>query len=150
MTNRYRGEVPFTLGNGRTVSLRLTMNILAGLEERLDARGELPQRLLAAGFTTVRAVFHAVLTGVANGERPLPPDTKLEAVGDLLDELGDGVGGVFSNASPVSIAYWEMLVGAGFLDRAEAVTLKLVPAGKETASPPPADGPAETAPPPGG
>jgi hypothetical protein len=145
--NRYRGEVAFTLGNGRVVSLRLSMNVLAGLEERLDARAELPQRLLGAGFTTVRAVFHAVLTAATvNGERALPPETKVEAVGDLLDEIG-----CVGNESPVSIAYWELVVGAGFLDRAEAVRLKLVPAGKETASPPPGDGPAEAAaPPPGG
>lgn len=145
--NRYRGEAALTLPDGRAFLLRLTLNVLAVLEERLDARGELPQRLLGAGFGTVRAVFHAVLTArQRDGARVLAGETSIETVGELLDDIG-GLG----DGQPVSVCYWELVVGAGFLDRAEAVKLKLLPAGKETGSRPPADGRDEApAPPPGG
>lgn len=146
--NRHRGEAALVLPDGRTVLVRLTMNVLAGLETRLDAVGELPQKLLGAGYNVVRAVFHAVLTTPPRpGERsPFPADVAIETIGDVLDELG-----TLGNESPVSVAYWELVVGAGFLDRAEAVKLKLLPPGKVTAVEPAGDGEpaAEMAPPAG-
>lgn len=127
--NVYRGETLLTLG-GRTYALRLSMNVCARLEDALEARGDLPQTLLNAGFRTVRATFHTVLTSPSRsgGAPSLPTATTLEAVGDLLDEAG-GLGA----ESEVAHAYWGLVVNAGFLDREEAERLKLLPPGKAEA-----------------
>jgi hypothetical protein len=140
--NPYRGETAITLG-GRTYVLRLTMNVLAALEDALRTT-ELPQKLIDAGFATVRATFHVALTTPdRNGLRLMPAETTVEQVGDLLDD----VGGLSVKTSPVPTAYWELVVGAGFIDRDAAEQAGLVPRserpGKGDGA---ADGPAATAP----
>lgn len=131
--NAYRGEVRVTLGGG-TYLLRLSMNVLAVLEEALEAHGEVPQRLLNAGYRCVRQTFHAALTTAdRNGARQMPADTTLAEIGDLLDASG----GLFKD-SPVTHTYWALVVGAGFLDQEEAERIGLLPPGKADAGAAPA------------
>lgn len=119
--NAYRGEAAITLG-GRPYVLRLTMNALAVLEEALHTT-DVPQALIDAGFRTVRAAFHAAMTTPdRNGVRVMPESTTLEHVGHLLEDAGG-----LRPGSPVPAAYWELVIGAGFLDREKAEEAGLVP-----------------------
>jgi hypothetical protein len=109
--NPYRGEAAITLA-GRTYVLRLTMNALAVVEQTLDTT-EVALALGRASIRARRAAFHAALTTPdRNGVRLMPDTTTLEEVGHLIDEAG-GLG----RGSPVMVAYWEMVIGTGFLDR---------------------------------
>jgi len=140
--NAYRGEAAITLG-GRVYVLRLTFNVLAALEDALKSTN-LPETLTSAGYRAVRATFHAALTTPdRNGARLMPESTSVEAVGDLLDD----VGGLYASGSPVPACYFELLVGCGYLDREAAEEAGLIP---KTERPGKGDGadvvPAATAP----
>jgi len=120
--NAYRGETPFVVGDN-TYTLRLTTNVLAAVESALDKRGPaLVSVLLIGGVEALRAVFWAALTTPSRGEAQIPAPARgpvtLEAIGDLIDEVGiDKAGKV----------YWVLMVNGGIVERAGAEEAGLVP-----------------------
>jgi hypothetical protein len=102
MANAQKGEVSFDV-NGRSYTMRLDLNAMAEMETKLSTDDHIvtAQQIIARAE---KGQVSALRVVVWAGMRPYHPKLTLEAVGDLLEEMGPGgIGQVLKRANAAAM-----------------------------------------------